>query len=127
MGVEQRPSSAATAASTIRVDAPGMTLINVFTVDAERQQELVEMLERATVEVFQYLPGFRSVNVHRSLDGTKVVNYVQWESRELFEATGRDPAAQAQRDAIAAVASFEFALYEVTAVHVARELIESES
>jgi heme-degrading monooxygenase HmoA len=117
MAAEQRLSSAA--ASTIRVNAPGVTLINVFTVAPERQQELVAMLERATVEVFQHLPGIRSANIHRSLDGAKVANYVQWASKELFEATGRDPAAQAQRNALAAIASFEPALYEVAAVHVA--------
>jgi Antibiotic biosynthesis monooxygenase len=63
--------------STIRADAEVVTLINVFTVDPDDQQRLVELWQRATDEVMRHLPGFVSANVHRSLDGTKVVNYAQ--------------------------------------------------
>ncbi len=62
-----------------------MTLINVFTVEPEDQQRLVELWQRATDEVMRHLPGFVSANAHRSLDGTKVVNYAQGESREAFD------------------------------------------
>jgi hypothetical protein len=46
-----------------------VTLINVFTVEPERQQELVDLLDRATDEVMRHLPGFVSANLHASLDG----------------------------------------------------------
>jgi hypothetical protein len=67
------------AESVIRGDAPGVTLINVFTVEPENQQRLVEAWQRGTEEVMRHIPGFVSANIHRSLDGTKVVNYAQWE------------------------------------------------
>jgi Antibiotic biosynthesis monooxygenase len=67
--------------SIIRADAPVVTLINVFTVDPVDQQRLVEAWGRATDDVMRHLPGFVSANLHRSLDGTKVVNYAQWEAR----------------------------------------------
>jgi heme-degrading monooxygenase HmoA len=39
----------------------------------------------------KHAPGFVSANIHRSLDGKKVVNYAQWESKEAFEAMGKIP------------------------------------
>lgn len=44
------------------------------------------MLVKATVQILQHLPGFFSTNIHVSHDGTRVVNFAQWGSRERFEA-----------------------------------------
>lgn len=63
-----------------------VTLINVFTVEPDDQQRLVGLLVEATEAVMNKLPGFVSANLHKSLDGTKVVNYAQWRSREAFGA-----------------------------------------
>lgn len=65
--------------STIEKGPSILTLINVFTVAPERQQELVTLLIDATHQTMKHLPGFVSANIHRSLDGKKVVNYAQWE------------------------------------------------
>jgi glycerol-3-phosphate responsive antiterminator len=62
------------------------TLINVFVVDPHDQKKLVTLLEQATEPVICTLPGFISTNIHKSLDGTRVVNYAQWKSKEDFEA-----------------------------------------
>jgi antibiotic biosynthesis monooxygenase (ABM) superfamily enzyme len=51
--------------TTITPDQDVMTLVNVFTVEPDRQQELVDLLARATDEVMQHLPGFVSANIHR--------------------------------------------------------------
>jgi Antibiotic biosynthesis monooxygenase len=40
------------------------------------------MTERARFMARQ--PGFISVSVHRSLDGRRIVNYIQWQSRDLL-------------------------------------------
>ena len=37
--------------------------------------------------------GFISANFHKSLDGTKVVNYAQWKSKEAFEKMLKNPTA----------------------------------
>ena len=58
-----------------------VTLINVFTVEPARQQELVDLLTRATDETIRYMPGFVSATIHKSLDGVRVTNYAQWRSR----------------------------------------------
>ncbi len=62
------------------------TLINVFTVAPEDQQRLLDLLVEATESVMRGLPGFVSANLHKSFDGTRVANYTQWRSQEVFEA-----------------------------------------
>lgn len=71
---------------TIDPDCDVFTLINVFTVHPDRQQQLTDLLVNATEETMRHLPGFVSASIHTSHDGTRVVNYAQWQSREDFEA-----------------------------------------
>ena len=81
--------------TVIRPGDRPVTLINIFEVnDESAQQELVDLLGEATEQVMRHRPGFISANLHTSLDGTRVVNYAQWRSREDFEATMADPEAQ---------------------------------
>jgi heme-degrading monooxygenase HmoA len=104
------------ATSTISAEQAGVVFINVFTVAPEYQQKLIEMIEDATEEVMQHIPGFISANIHKSLDGTKIINYAQWESKEAFLAMLQNPQATAHRHEIRALASPEGAMYEVTRV-----------
>ncbi|NGP89500.1 antibiotic biosynthesis monooxygenase family protein [Fodinibius halophilus] len=71
--------------TTITSDNDLFTLINVFYVDPENQQELIDLLIDATEETMKNLPGFKSANIHGSFDGKRVINYAQWESKEHFE------------------------------------------
>ena len=94
-----------------------VTLINVFTVEPARQQELVDLLTRATDETIRHMPGFVSATIHKSLDGVRVTNYAQWRSREDFEAMLRNPAASPHlKEAAALATSFEPHLYQVSEV-----------
>ena len=90
-----------------------VTLVNVFTVDPENQQKLVDMLVRATEKTMSKIPGFVSANIHKSLDGKHVVNYAQWRNKEDFEAMTNDPKAQEHIKPITEIASADFHLYEV--------------
>jgi len=103
--------------TTIEKGAPVVTLINVFTVDPSKQDELVKVLDDATQNVIKDLPGFVSANIHRGLDGRHVANYAQWESRESMETMLAHPAAQQHLRDAAALATFEPNLYEVASVH----------
>src|SRR6185369_3572032 len=89
-----------------------LTLINVFTVKPENQQQLVRVLVEATETTMKFVPGFISASIHKSYDGTKVVNYAQWRSRQDFDAMGRAPKARAHKAAAAALATFEPILCE---------------
>lgn len=62
--------------------------------------------------------GFLSANIHASLDGTRVVNYAQWQTRQDFEAMLGNPPAQAHMAAAMKIATSAepklYELYEVT-------------
>lgn len=93
------------------------TLINVFAVTPETQRQLVDLLAEATEEVMRHRRGFVSANIHASLDGTRVVNYAQWRSREDFQAMLDDPIAQEHMAAAGALADAEPHFYQVASVH----------
>jgi len=63
----------------IRAHSGVITQINVFTVAPDRQQALIDHLGKV-VACARQEPGWLSANLHRSLDGTRVVNYAQSES-----------------------------------------------
>lgn len=90
-----------------------LTLINVFTVEPEKQAELATLLIDATEKAMKHVPGFVSASIHRSVDGRRVVNYAQWQSREHFEAMQQDPHAKPHMEAAARLARFDPILCEV--------------
>jgi heme-degrading monooxygenase HmoA len=108
----------ATQHTQINAESGYVTLINIYEVAPERQGELARLLADGTEESMRQMRGFVSVNIHCSLDGTRVVNYAQWASKDDFERMLKDPSAQAQMREFAAVAtSVSPALYQVSSVH----------
>jgi quinol monooxygenase YgiN len=105
------------ATTTISTGSPLVTLINVFTVSPDDQQQLVDLLVEATDKVIRHRPGFISANIHASLDGTRVTNYAQWRSREDFAAMLDDPEAIPHLRGASAIATAEPHLYQVASVH----------
>lgn len=104
--------------TTIEPHALYATLINVFTVEPENAHALSRLLAAATEEVMRHLPGFISANIHQSTDGTRVVNYAQWDSAEAFTAMLTNPVAREHMDSCAALAvSFDPHLFSVDSVH----------
>jgi quinol monooxygenase YgiN len=102
---------------TISKDNDVVTLINIFTVRPEHQQRLVDVLVDATQTVMRNQPGFVSANIHKSLDGTRVTNYAQWQSPEAFEAMLQNQEAAEHMGEAARIADrFEPHLYEVSFV-----------
>jgi heme-degrading monooxygenase HmoA len=92
-------------------DAGPVVLINVFKVQPEKQDELLEMLAaltRAQVD----LPGFVSATLHRGLNGKTVANHAVWRSVEDWKAMTRDEGVAAAMRPIMAIATFEPNLYE---------------
>jgi len=94
----------------------GQSLVirEVFTVTRDREQEVIDELIEATESVMREQPGYISANIHRSLDGTKVVNYAQWRQVEDFQAMLRDPTTTQHRERAERIAiSVEPHVYEV--------------
>ena len=62
-----------------------VTQINVFTAAPGRQQALIDLLAEAA-DWARPTPGWMSASLHRSLDGTRVVNYAQCRDMAAWEA-----------------------------------------
>lgn len=78
-----------------------------------------EMLKRTTAELDRAMsnsPGLISATFHRSLDGTRMFNYGQWESKEAFEAILKQPGFNPDKPYWEGLARNEFHLYEVASV-----------
>ena len=74
----------------IRTEHQPVTQITVIEAEAGKQDEaLAVMAERARFMARQ--PGFVSISLHRSLDGRRIVNYIQWQSQELLRAAHKSP------------------------------------
>ncbi|MFC5451526.1 antibiotic biosynthesis monooxygenase family protein [Paenibacillus aestuarii] len=90
-----------------------LTFINVFTVEPENQDRVVELLTNATEVSVRYAPGFISCSLHRSLDGTKVTMYAQWRSEEDYQAMRDDPRPLPYFQEALKIAKFDPGMYEV--------------
>lgn len=98
-----------------------VTVINVFVVEPSNQQKLIDILAHATQTSVRDMPGFVSAALHRSLDGTKVTMYGQWESEEHYRhyrATRSNPGAAPYVEQALAIAKFDPGTYEVAKVFV---------
>jgi heme-degrading monooxygenase HmoA len=69
--------------------------------------------------VIRHRPGFVSVKLLTSNDGTRVVNYAQWRSLEDIKATMADPEAQAYTRKAGELAQAAPHVYSVASVHEA--------
>jgi len=74
----------------IRKNKDVCTQITMVKLPPEKHDEALKMMiERARFMATQ--PGFVSVNLHRSKDGTHLVNYIQWTSVEKLKAAHHSP------------------------------------
>ena len=93
-------------------------LINTFTVDPDRAEELLEALAQATEHGMRQRPGFISANLHVSHDRRHVANYAQWRSEADLKLMMSDPDAQVHMRQAAAIArSFTPIYYELRVSH----------
>ena len=67
----------------IGTDNQPVTQITVIEPEPGKQAEALSLMtERARFMTRQ--PGFISVSLHRSLDGRRIVNYIQWQSHDVL-------------------------------------------
>lgn len=93
-----------------------LTLINVFKVEPQNQQRLIDLLRRATGESVVAQPGFISCALHRSHDGKSVTMYAQWRSLDDYEAMRKNPEPLPFLQEALSIATFEPGMYEVVEV-----------
>jgi heme-degrading monooxygenase HmoA len=67
-----------------------VTQITTVKLPRGKQDEVLDLMtERARFMSTQ--PGFVSVALHRSKDGSHIVNYIQWHDADTLEAAHRSP------------------------------------
>ncbi len=96
-----------------------VTQITTVKMKPTNQDEVLQLMEeRAKFMATQ--PGFVSVNLHRSQDGSHVVNYVQWTNAEKLKAAHHSPEFRAKWPRFGElVQEVEPCLYEVVLSKVA--------
>jgi ribosome-associated toxin RatA of RatAB toxin-antitoxin module/quinol monooxygenase YgiN len=90
-----------------------LTLINVFPVEPQKQQQLIDILTEAAEKTMRFRPGFLSAQIYRGLSGAYVANYVQWRSQEDFDRMWQQPEAQQHVAQVHTVARGNPQLYEL--------------
>ena len=104
--------SAGTNPTIISKDANLVTVINKFSVEPENHKRLLQLLDDLRV-VVEKQPGFISANVHRSFEGTRIVSYAQWNTKEDYQAVYTNSDAKPVLDEIKKISKFSWNLYEV--------------
>jgi heme-degrading monooxygenase HmoA len=105
--------------SDIRENSGVVTQITTVKLPPDNQQEVLDlMIARARFMAKQ--PGFVSVNLHRSKDGSHVVNYIQWTNPEKLKAAHHSPEFRKQWPRFGElVQEIEPCLYDVVHVEAA--------
>ena len=104
--------SAGTDPTIISKDENLVTVINKFSVEPENHQNLIKLLDDLR-KIVEKQPGFISANVHKSLEGNRVVSYAQWKTKENYQAVYTNSAAKPILDEIKKISKFSWNLYEV--------------
>ena len=86
-----------------------------FTMNPENQPQMVE-LAKEHVKPAMEQPGLISATFHRSLDGTRVINYGQWSDSNAIAELTKKPGFSKAAPYWEGIADNEYHLYEV--VHV---------
>jgi len=74
----------------IRENSGVVTQITTVKMQPDNQDEIIKLMkERAQFMARQ--PGIVSVSLHRSEDGSHVVNYIQWTDREKLKTAHHSP------------------------------------
>lgn len=98
--------------ATLSLDNSLTTVIIIFQVKPEQQQELIDAIKEF-LETVKTQPGFVSANLHKSIDGVKVANYAQWSSRSAFEAFRDNQEVQAKASKLFELGTPDSHVYEI--------------
>ena len=92
------------------------TFINTFSCRPEDQDEVVRINIAIVEQVASHHDGFVAAAVHRSTDGTRVINYLQWRSADDLRAM--QISVPVQRLAAGFAGLIQFDPHEVTVSHI---------
>lgn len=98
---------------TIAKNNDVITVIIIFAVEPERQQELIDTIIKFLETAVKHQRGFVSSSLHKSTDGMRVMNYAQWQSLEDYNAFIHNSEVQAQGAKLSQFQIHESHIYEV--------------
>jgi quinol monooxygenase YgiN len=101
-----------------------ITLVNVFTVNSNQQQDAFQAIQKVYTQVVQYQPGFITAQLLCSDDGTRVTAFAQWKDENSLAALQQNPKFQELHDAafFGAIESLNGHVYSsVTAIEAAHK------
>ena len=81
--------------TTTNQNSSEIILINIFTVEPQKQQQAAEKIAEIYKTFVSKQPGFISARVQKSLNGTKVAATAQWQSQEALSNMQQNPDFQA--------------------------------
>jgi quinol monooxygenase YgiN len=102
--------------TTIESNSGVATLINVFSVDPQRCEELRGLLQASTERVICKLQGWISTNILESIDASRIIIYSQWKSVGDIDALRSNPELAAYFPKISALAAMEAVVCDVSYV-----------
>jgi quinol monooxygenase YgiN len=90
---------------TISAESSLFTVVTLMTTKPEDQEKFLNAF-KLSLQGMRKHPGFVAAGLHRSSDGTTILNYLQWRSQADFEAfvsrTGRAEREREFRELLAA-------------------------
>ena len=102
---------------TISPNREVATLINVFVVEPDNQDKLIQILKEGTEALFRKQAGYISASFHKSMDGRRVVNYGQWRSPKDIDAFRGKPEIGEYFKRVRELAQFESMICDVSYVN----------
>jgi len=98
---------------TIAKNNDVITVIIIFAVEPERQQELIDTIIEFLETTLKQQPGFVSSCIHKSIDGVRVMNYAQWKTQQDYQAFINNSEVQAKGAKLFQFQIHESHVYEV--------------
>lgn len=94
-----------------------LVVISTFTIPAERQQDLLDLLRSNADEVLRHQRGFVTAELLAGADGTTVVNHARWTDEAAVRAMISDPATRERMASAWAIARPVVQQFAVSSTH----------
>lgn len=92
-------------------------LINVYSVNPENQEKLIQILEEGVHSIMVHQEGYLGSTILRSLDGKSVVVYAHWKEAKNIAAVFQKPENQSYIKRIQEIATAAPGIYEECSSH----------